>query len=828
MLPSCPIPGARGLCNVEGTSVNGVLILGEAMGEAELADRCLPFRPYAPAGSVLERAIRKLGLYREAFLLYNAIPTHPPGNNLAGPWLSEAMAWGRWHLEQVVRKYQPKVILALGNVAFQVASGLAGEGYNIGLVEGYTFPARDLSAMVVPSFHPSFLRRGAMSHFGCLLRDIGLAVEAAKGSCEPTIAPPDPPLYQSHPTWLDAENFLANAERNPNLPIAYDIETPYSKKATEEEAEEETESAILSIQFSLAPGSGIFFPWREPFIEVAKRLLALGNPKLGWNTWRFDDPRLRANGVDINGTNHDLMWAWHHLQPDLPRGLQFAAKFLGWRYPWKHLASARPEFYGITDVDCLQTIVGPLFKALKDTGVWSGYQRHIIQLEPILAKMSARGMPVEAKRYEEVSFNLSCRVDGGNEELQELIPIECKTIKTYKKKPPKVMPWKVSTKSLTKYAEFRGHDLPLDFTTKKITFDQMHLKRLYDKTKDPLYKAILDYKDAATILSNHIVNWKPRSDGRVHSTFYYDPATGQLSSRRPNIQNAPKYKEGQGDLFRSIVQAEEGRTLIEFDYKSFHALTLGFEAKDNDYMRLAKLDIHSYVTAHLLRLPGRERLLAMVDDELSERLSRIKRENKAVRDVKAKRAILGYGYGLGYRKLYDMNRESFDSQKEAKDLLALLDSLFPRAKKWRENVRVRAHEQGYLLSRHGYIRRFYEVLRWSPSGLRPGGEQAEAAIAFLPANDAFGRIKEALLELDSVSGLLERFGFINTVHDSLLFECPDALVEECVASVLPVMEAPSEVLVDPVIAPEGLKCEVGVSMGKSWDKMEEWRAATFV
>ena len=42
---------------VEVTGANGVLRVGEASGEAEARD-CLPFRPYAPAGSLVERIDR--------------------------------------------------------------------------------------------------------------------------------------------------------------------------------------------------------------------------------------------------------------------------------------------------------------------------------------------------------------------------------------------------------------------------------------------------------------------------------------------------------------------------------------------------------------------------------------------------------------------------------------------------------------------------------------------------------------------------------------------------------------------------------------------------
>lgn len=843
MLTDCPIPGAWGIGKVEGTGSNRVLILGEALGEEEAKDGGYPFRPWAPAGSILERAIKRLGYSRDSFLLWNAIPTHPPGNNLKGPWLAAALAWGRSHLENVIRLYQPCAILALGQIATSMATGLSGDGYNIGLMEGYTWSCAWSSLGVrgvVPSFHPAYLRRGYMSHFGCLLQDIEKAIAVAKDGRPLTSFAPIVPSggYTLRPVEDEANLFLINAKGAEF--IAYDIETPYSKSETEEAAEEVDEEKpaddkILSIQFSYGPGTGIFFPWREPYIEIAKRILALGVPKLGWNTWRFDDPRLVANGVHINGSNHDLMWAWHHLQPDLPRGLQFAAKFLGWHYPWKHLASSRPEFYGITDVDCLTTIRPALFRALKEAGIWNGYQRHILQLEPILSRMSQRGMPVDPKRYDEVKFELSCRVDGGLEEIQKLVPLDCKKIQIYKKEPKKkgpgvsligstwtkIHPWKPSNQALTAYCKFKAFDLPRDFRSKKVTFDQLHMDRLYAKTKDPLFKAVRDYKDAAVVLTNHISNWRPDASGRVHSTFYYDPATGQLSSKRPNIQNAPKHKEGQGELFRSIIKASPEKTLVEFDFHGFHALMMGFEARDLDFIRLVRIDIHSFVTAHFMKVPGYEKAWELSDEALAEYLARVKKEHKWTRDAKIKHAVLGYNNGMGWKKLYNQYKEYFKSEGEAKQVNSMLDDLFPVTCQFRKDVRIKAHEQQCLVSRHGYIRRFWEVMKWKYGvGLVPGGEQAEQAVAFLSSNDAFGEIKDRILELEALD-LLEKYGFINTIHDSLLFECPDTLLEECIATVKPIMEAPSKVLVDPVIAPGGLVCNVGVSVGKSWDAMRE-------
>lgn len=352
---SCPIPGAWGSLRPEGTGANGVLILGEAMGEEEAKDG-LPFRPYAQAGSVLERAIRRAGFNREQFVLWNVVPTHPPKDYLAGaPYEQAAIEWGKEALTQTIRTYKPRVILALGSIATRTTTGLTGPKLAISNLAGYLLPGRIEGVPVVASFHPSYLRRGKMSHFGLLMNCIKYAVRAARNGLVPQEPKPlePPPGYILHPTEFQAGTFADECEKH-NGYIAYDIETAYS---VDEETAEETEGAITSIQFSLTKGTGIYLPYQSGFVDVARRILANANPKLNWNGWRFDNPVLRANGFTIGGENLDMMWLWHALQPDLPRGLQFAAGQMGWPFPWKHISGVSKEYYGIVDVDVLMHLI---------------------------------------------------------------------------------------------------------------------------------------------------------------------------------------------------------------------------------------------------------------------------------------------------------------------------------------------------------------------------------------------------------------------------------------------------------------------------------------
>lgn len=379
--PDCPIPGAHGMCSPEGSGANGVLMLGEAMGEAEMEDG-LPFRPYAPAGSVLERAIRRCGYDREAFVLWNAIPTHPPKNYINPNWEGAALAWGRPMLEGVIREYKPRCILALGTTALKASTGVAGDKCGASYLRGYVLPGLG-DVPVVAALHPAFLRRGAMPLLSVLMHDIKLAVAVAATKpgeraefYSPVLSrawqflhplrlnfyePEIPSGYILHPSEEEAWDFLRKAESRSADLIAYDIETPHSASASENDTDELAETDILSIQFSLERGTGVFLPWREPFFEIARRVLALPNPKAGCNNWRFDDPLLRAHGCRINGEVHDIRWAFHHLQPDLKAHLQFIMSFYqepDFAFPWKHLAETQKAAYGCLDVDAVQRVMG--------------------------------------------------------------------------------------------------------------------------------------------------------------------------------------------------------------------------------------------------------------------------------------------------------------------------------------------------------------------------------------------------------------------------------------------------------------------------------------
>jgi len=392
------------------------------------------------------------------------------------------------------------------------------------------------------------------------------------------------------------------------------------------------------------------------------------------------------------------------------------------------------------------------------------------------------------------------------------------------------------------------YKVPRNFKTDKETTGKRELLRLAKATGDQLFPSTVHIREFGKLKGTYVDGWAPTDDKRAHSTFGFAPATSQLSSENPNSQNVPSEKSRGAAIsptivklaerFRGIIEAPSGFTLIEFDWRAFHALMLGFVAQDPTYMRLARLDIHSYFAAcGILKIANGDKLLVMPDAELASYLAWVKKTHPVVRDGQAKPAILGYGLGMRGYTLWQHNLESFSGRVEADRVLDQLDGEFPVTAKFR---RAALEEANYGNEHHGpnclvlkpwSIRRFWSVYENKPvtDAYRPKkgekvfvdsqkqywkvghGSDAEAAISFYVQNSAHGHMKENMLAIDD-AGWLERYGMCNTVHDAFWFCCPKELAEECYVNVKPQMEAPSTVLKNPVM-PEGFWCAVDATIG---------------
>lgn len=214
-----------------------------------------------------------------------------------------------------------------------------------------------------------------------------------------------------------------------------------------------------------------------------------------------------------------------------------------------------------------------------------------------------------------------------------------------------------------------------------------------------------------------------------------------------------------------------------------------------------------------------------------------------VRDFKAKRVILGMGFGQGAHSIFEQNPEGYKDKKEVQTFIDLImGELFTKVREFQKTITQLAHKQNYITSRWGYIRRFYDVFQWDSNkwnqytgsmGDFVHGDDFEAVIAFLPANDAFGMLRETLLRLAGyrsdveeepnrvAEDLLEKYGFCNTIHDSVQFHCRKELVDACLEDVTREMKKPCKRLADSEMCPEGFWVDCEASIGDDWSVMEK-------
>jgi uracil-DNA glycosylase len=941
----------HGFSKPEGTGVNGVLIMGEALGEQE-AREGLPFRPQAPAGHVLEMAIKGIGMDRQQFVLWNCIGCQPPRNELLGAsYEYSALEHCKCHTRRVITQYSPRVIVACGAVPTRVLTGLTGKKLRMEDLQGFPIEAPDYPGVwVIPTYHPSYIQRGAWQVFPVLRLALKKAVKIARDGWHP----PEFHCLQNA-SARDVEDMADELEAKPEMDLNFDFETDGGKiepdtiqiedGENEEDEEERTESKgaistkqlITQVNLSIRDNEALAIDFNPNTRTVVERILGTSNNKHGHNCLGYDLPVAAHNGIAINGRLDDSMLMFHHAYPDLPglykkqagdtakeqgsyASLQFCSSFYGFPFPWKHLRLEQGHYYGCLDALSGRMVFNGAKRDLITLKVWEGYETFVRRLRPILADAERRGIPLNVEKLKAFIAMLQKREEQELAKLAPMIPEvlcpskqkyglrrepkdttgltkrtfflldpeKCSCVKTTKAKKCStckgtgstfnadddvedcgvckgagvlngvitptagcvvcggkgevkgdverwcdLLPFNPNSPAQVKlYTRYEGptpwgfkkaYAIPKN-SKRKYAMDKETLERLAKMHRDPVYETILAAKSITKMKGTYGEGWLKRVDLRtqsVHTQFLFLPATGQLSSINPNVMNQPSpLKHGAlAQAFAEAVEAKPGYKIIGLDYKSYHAQTLAHEALDWDYLRLARLDIHSYVAGCFLKLPGYKEALGWDDEKLGAWLKDIKNRYKKVRDAQAKPAVLGYGFNLGATRLFNSNPDSFGSVREAERLFEALNAAFPRAARYRTETPDLAHRQKYLRSPFSCIRWFWNVKTYNFRKKEwDHGMDYDKSIAFRPANNAFCQKKIAMLACEE-QGYMERYGFNFDLHDALYFHCADSLVDECLHQVKTEMERPSTVL----LMPDGTGFSVAVEakVGSSMATLQE-------
>lgn len=314
--------------------------------------------------------------------------------------------------------------------------------------------------------------------------------------------------------------------------------------------------------------------------------------------------------------------------------------------------------------------------------------------------------------------------------------------------------------------------------------DQEVLEKLSEE--HPLPGAIIEYRSLSKLKSTYLDTLPTlvAADGRIHTTYHQAAtATGRLSSTDPNLQNIPVRTDLGREIRRAFVAAE-GHQLVSADYSQVELRLLAHIANDPVLIEafLHDEDIHTRTAAEVFGVAKEQ----------------VDREQRRV----AKMVNFGIAYGLSP---HGLGARLGIAQDVARDIIERYFTRYAGIRRYLEETVDRARKTGYVETLYGR-RRYMADLNSKNRGVAQAAERA--AINMPIQGTAADLIKKAMLAVDeALTAQKLRTRMLLQVHDELLFEAPDAEVEQVKALAVKAMSSVADLKVP-------LKVEVGA--GRSW------------
>ncbi|MBU0897690.1 DNA polymerase I, partial [Patescibacteria group bacterium] len=318
------------------------------------------------------------------------------------------------------------------------------------------------------------------------------------------------------------------------------------------------------------------------------------------------------------------------------------------------------------------------------------------------------------------------------------------------------------------------------------------LKKLKDQ--HPIIILIQEYRELSKLSSTYIealpklINEKT---GRVHTSFNQSiTATGRLSSTEPNLQNIPARTEIGREIRQAFV-AEKGYQLLSLDYSQIE-LRLAAHMSDDKKMIKAfndNLDIHKATAA------------AINEIALSEVTAEMRQQAKAIN--------FGILYGQGP---HGLSQNANIPYNKAKEFIEQYFKVYQDVKIFIDKTIELAHTQGYvetLFNRRRYLPEINSL------ALQVKKTAERMAINMPMQGTSADIIKIAMIKVKKMIDedyLIGDVKMLLQVHDELVFEVKENLVEKAAIKIKNIMEQVVKLKV-PLIAE--------VKVGENWGKMRE-------
>ena len=621
-----------------------------------------------------------------------------------------------------------------------------------------------------------------------LLATLGAADEAAT---QAVVVPPT----VAYELVLTEEAFAAWVARLESAPLfAFDTETT---------GLDYMHAELVGVSFAVEARRAAYVPVAHRYPGAPEQLplalvLAALRPlledphraKVGQNL-KYDMSVLARYGVTLRGIAHDTMLESYVLDSTATRHDMdsLAKKYLDYdtvhfedvtgkgakQITFDQVPLEQASHYAAEDADVTLRLHQALWPRLTATGRLADlYQGLEVPLVPVLSRMERTGVRIDpdllAVQSQELArrillleqqahesagrpFNLGSPKQIGEIFFKDLgLPVVAKT--------PTGAP-STSEDVLEQLAD-QGHALP------RLILEHRSLSKLRSTYTDKLRQMI-----------------NPET-GRVHTSYHQAvAATGRLSSSDPNLQNIPIRTE-EGRRIRQAFIAAPGCRILAADYSQIELRIMAHLSGDERLLAAftSGQDVHRATAAEVLGIPP------------AEVTSEQRRSAKAIN--------FGLIYGMS---AFGLARQLGIERGAAQEYVDLYFSRYPGVRAFMDRIRVQAREDRYVETLFG--RRLYLTdIGHSNQGRRAAAERT--AINAPMQGTAADIIKRAMIAVDHwIEEERPPVRMIMQVHDELVFEVAEAVLETASQRIRREMEQAAELAVPLVV-------DIGV--GTNWDQ----------
>ncbi len=409
---------------------------------------------------------------------------------------------------------------------------------------------------------------------------------------------------------------------------------------------------------------------------------------------------------------------------------------------------------------------------ITEEGLLDIYKNIELPLTPILAQMENSGILINKKKLEKLAKDLQKTIQANEKEMLVLAGED------------------FNPNSPAQVGELIFEKLKISPDKKKTATGQLRTDReTLDRLKDshPIVSLLIEHRENQKMLSGFVeplINLQG-TDERIHTTFLQTKTgTGRLSSENPNLQNIPQESSWSTTL-RDAFESTPGFSLVSLDYSQLELRLLSVISEDVGLKTafLNNEDIHTLTASKVFNVK---------QELVSKEMRRL-----------AKTLNFGVIYGMGARAFAV---QSGLDPNAAKKMIEEYFEAFPSVKSWQKKTIEEAKKSGFVKNLSGRKRWFKEgpSAMWERAAINMPIQSLGADILKRATIRIAEYLKQEKLWNSEVRLLL-------SIHDELLFEIRDDILEKTISPIKNLMEQ----------AGDGITLKTEVKIGKTWGHMEK-------